>query len=133
MERKRIMIYKGIEYTLTGRDRKNAVICIKLNNRFATEEECRKAIDFFLADKKSESVEEVVEIMKEGKRERVMGKRRYIRHLNKIPYDMTFYIDDINKATCHATGRQINDVHPKSWGDWWNEYVDSNGKLHYGR
>ena len=68
--------------------------------------------------------------------ERENAKRRYIKYLTKMPYDMTFYVDDINgviKENCHATGRQVNTVHPKSLGDWWNEYKDSSGNLHYGR
>lgn len=61
------------------------------------------------------------------------AKRIYVRYLNEMPFDMEFYVDSNKKENCHATGRQINTVHPKSYGDWWNEYADSNGQLHYGR
>jgi hypothetical protein len=61
------------------------------------------------------------------------AKRRYVRYLAEMPFDMEFYVDGIRKENCHATGRQVNTVHPASSGDWWNEYVDSKGELYYGR
>lgn len=45
------------------------------------------------------------------------------RKLNEMPFDKVF--DGVN---CHATGYEVFDN-----GEWWNEYEDSEGGLHYGR
>lgn len=50
------------------------------------------------------------------------------RELFEVPFDKVFDVDG-NQEMCHATGMEIQDSH----GEWWNEYVDSNGDLHYGR
>lgn len=49
------------------------------------------------------------------------------RELEEMPFDKAFDVDG-NSELCHATGMevQIN-------GEWWNEYIDSNGEFHYGR
>lgn len=54
--------------------------------------------------------------------------------LEEMPYDKTFEVEGedgiIRMESCHATGYEVileND------NTWWNEYVDSNGEIHYGR
>lgn len=50
------------------------------------------------------------------------------RKLKRMPYDKRFRIDDGNEKLCHATGYEVlfDD------DEWWNEYEDDEGKLHYG-
>ena len=43
-----------------------------------------------------------------------------------MPFDHAFEVNG-NEELCHATGREMFIS-----GIWWNEYVDSNGNLHYG-
>jgi hypothetical protein len=43
--------------------------------------------------------------------------------LDVMPFDHEF-----NGELCHATGYEVF-LH----GEWWNEYEDSEGELHYGR
>ena len=50
------------------------------------------------------------------------------RELFEVPFDKVFETEN-GTEMCHATGMEIQDEH----GEWWNEYVDSNGDLHYGR
>ncbi len=45
------------------------------------------------------------------------------RKLAEMPFDHEF-----NNELCHATGYEV-----LLDGEWWNEYEDSEGKLHYGR
>lgn len=53
------------------------------------------------------------------------------RTLEHMPFDMMFDIGGGRRELCHATGIEVEfDYLP---GDWWNEYVDSEGGLHYGR
>jgi len=53
-----------------------------------------------------------------------------VMELEEMPYDMTFEVDG-NREQCHATGRAV------AFEDWpdefWLEFVDRNGELHYGR
>ena len=50
------------------------------------------------------------------------------RYLDEIPFDMGFWIDELHYELCHATGYEV-----KLYGEWWNEYIDRDGNLHYGR
>ena len=46
----------------------------------------------------------------------------------EMPYDKMFDVANGGEELCHATGME--------WFDgveWWNEYVDSENELHYGR
>ena len=45
-----------------------------------------------------------------------------------VPFDKRFYLANGRDELCHATGDAV-----KIHGEWWNEYVDSNGDYHYGR
>ena len=45
------------------------------------------------------------------------------RELDRPAMDMRF-----DEELCHSTGYEI-----KEDGEWWNEFVDSEGNLHYGR
>lgn len=51
------------------------------------------------------------------------------RRLDKMPFDHAFWLDDLHEELCHATGYEVFD---EETGEWWNEYVDSCGNLHYG-
>ena len=50
------------------------------------------------------------------------------RELDYMPFDKVFYNEQGQPVDCHATGYEalIN-------GEWWNEYIDSNDNLYYGR
>lgn len=50
------------------------------------------------------------------------------RKLKVMPFDHGFYTKNGNWELCHATGWEETDD-----GEWWNEYVDSDGNFHYGR
>lgn len=50
-----------------------------------------------------------------------------IRKLEKMPFDKVFEVDG-NEELCRSTGYEVF-LH----GEWWNEYEDSEGDLHYGR
>lgn len=52
------------------------------------------------------------------------------RELETMPFDKAFELSDGNYELCHSTGKEV-DVYGD--GEFWNEYVDSNGDLHYGR
>lgn len=49
-----------------------------------------------------------------------------------MTFDKVFYTEN-GRENCHATGYEvcIGDVHNSA--DWWNEYEDSEGNLHYER
>ena len=47
--------------------------------------------------------------------------------LDTMPYDKRFDVDG-NSELCHATGYEVFVD-----GEWWVEYIDSNGVLRYGR
>lgn len=49
------------------------------------------------------------------------------RELNEMPYDKAFDTENGGEL-CHATGYEVLGDD----GIWWSEYVDSDGKLHYG-
>ena len=53
-----------------------------------------------------------------------------MRKLDSMPFDKAFVTENGNEELCHATGYEV-----RFDGDscWWNEYVDSDGKFHYGR
>lgn len=49
-----------------------------------------------------------------------------------MPFDKRF--DTANgDELCHATGYEVCNGNPENPADWWEEYIDSNGELHYGR
>lgn len=50
------------------------------------------------------------------------------RKLNEMAYDKTF-----DGENCHATGYVVCLGNENNPGDWWVEYIDSKGVLHYGR
>lgn len=50
------------------------------------------------------------------------------RELEIMPFDHEF-----NGELCHATGYEVCKGDPKNPADWWNEYEDREGNLHYGR
>jgi len=49
------------------------------------------------------------------------------RRLDRMPYDHGFYVNG-NYELCHATGYEVFID-----GEWWNEYIDSEGNSQYGR
>lgn len=49
------------------------------------------------------------------------------RELDEMPFDKVFPVNG-NEELCHSTGREVFQN-----GEWWNEYEDSEGELHYGR
>ncbi len=49
--------------------------------------------------------------------------------LEEMPYDKAFVVEGGNEQLCHSTGYEVL----LADGDWWNEYVDLNGNLYYGR
>ena len=52
------------------------------------------------------------------------------RTLDKQPFDHVFYIGK-RQELCHSTGDEVRfSTYPD---EWWNEYIDSDGNLHYGR
>lgn len=53
------------------------------------------------------------------------GKRR---ELDSMPCDHGFWLGEDNYQLCHATGYEES-----RGGEWWIEYVDSDGDFHYGR
>lgn len=52
------------------------------------------------------------------------------RKLDEMPFDRSF---DGGFSLCHATGYEVCLGNPDNPADWWNEYEDSEGNLHYGR
>ena len=55
------------------------------------------------------------------------GFVKEVREIEEMPFDKVFSVDG-NEEFCHSTGYEVM-LH----GQWWNEYVDRNGDLHYGR
>lgn len=55
-----------------------------------------------------------------------MEKEFDVRETETMPFDHAFEVNG-NEELCHATGMEMFIS-----GIWWNEYVDSNGDLHYG-
>lgn len=55
------------------------------------------------------------------------------RELKEMPFDKAFIVEGGNEELCHATGIEVCWGDPKNPADWWNEYEDSFGELHYGR
>lgn len=54
------------------------------------------------------------------------------RELEEMPFDKAFDVNG-NEQLCPATGWQVCFGNPSEPADWWNEYEDSEGDLHYGR
>ena len=50
------------------------------------------------------------------------------RELGSMPCDHGFWLGEDNYQLCHATGYEES-----RGGEWWIEYVDSDGGFHYGR
>lgn len=50
------------------------------------------------------------------------------RELDRMPCDHGFWTSEDNYELCHATGYEES-----RGGEWWIEYVDSDGGFHYGR
>lgn len=50
-----------------------------------------------------------------------------LRMLDEMPSDKMFFTDN-GQELCHATGYEA-----LIGGEWWNEYEDTDGELHYGR
>lgn len=50
------------------------------------------------------------------------------RELDRMPCDHGFWTSEDNYELCHATGYEES-----RGGEWWIEYVDSDGDYHYGR
>lgn len=57
-----------------------------------------------------------------------------IRELDYMELDHCFYTAN-GQELCHCTGREVcfDGDDPTKPGNWWVEYEDSNGDLHYGR
>ena len=49
------------------------------------------------------------------------------QELENMPFDKRFDVDG-SEELCHATGYEVFHL-----GEWWNEYIDSNGDFHLGR
>lgn len=49
-----------------------------------------------------------------------------------MPFDKAFSVNG-NEMLCHCTGYEVNWDDPDNPSDWWNEYCDINGNVHYGR
>ena len=54
------------------------------------------------------------------------------RELEEMPFDKVFETENGNEF-CHATGYEVLIQCGACEPDWWNEYEDSQGDLHYGR
>ena len=50
------------------------------------------------------------------------------RELAEMPCDKRF-----GNELCHATGYEVCHGNPQNLADWWNEFEDSDGNIHYGR
>lgn len=50
------------------------------------------------------------------------------RRLEEMPFDKMF-----DGEFCHATGYEVCLGDPDNLADWWEEFEDSEGNLHYGR
>lgn len=56
------------------------------------------------------------------------------RKLNKMPFDRKFggYMG-ADGTWYHATGYEVCFDNPNEPGNWWNEYINDNGDIEYGR
>ena len=54
------------------------------------------------------------------------------RRTETMPFDKAFEVNG-SEQLCHATGWKVCFGNPSDPTDWWNEYEDSEGNLHYGR
>lgn len=59
-----------------------------------------------------------------------MIKHRW--ELDEMPFDKVFHTEN-GRELCHATGYEVTIEYDGGTIDWWYEYEDSNGELHYGR
>ena len=50
------------------------------------------------------------------------------KELISLPFDKRFPVEDGRTELCPSTGYEVFID-----GEWWNEYEDSYGNLHYGR
>lgn len=59
----------------------------------------------------------------------------FTKELREMPFDKSFYLEDGNSELCHATGREVcfDGKDPSDPSNWWVEYEDRYGDLHYGR
>ena len=55
------------------------------------------------------------------------------RELDTMPFDKAFTTENGNEELCHATGYEVCLGNPDDASDWWEEFEDSEGNLHYGR
>ncbi len=53
--------------------------------------------------------------------------------LERIPCDKRFDIGNGHEELCHSTGYEVCMIDANNQKGWWNEYVDRDGELHYGR
>ena len=58
----------------------------------------------------------------------------FVRDLEEMPFDKMFPVNG-SEELCHATGREVcfDEANSQEPGNWWNEYEDSEGEMHYGR
>ena len=54
------------------------------------------------------------------------------RELENMPFDKAFDTENGNES-CHVTGYEVCLGNPDDPSDWWEEFEDCNGNLHYGR
>jgi hypothetical protein len=54
------------------------------------------------------------------------------RELENMPFDKAFDTGN-GEELCHATGYEVCLGDPDDASDWWEEFQDSEGNLHYGR
>lgn len=59
-------------------------------------------------------------------------KNEMRRELDEMPFDKVFSTEN-GEEFCHSTGYEVCNGNPDEPADWWNEYEDSEGDLHYGR
>lgn len=75
----------------------------------------------YACSKETETKEKEIESMKQMNKTNWEVERK---QLEEMPFDKRF-----DGELCHATGYAVKD----EYGDWWNEYVSSEGILCYGR
>lgn len=64
----------------------------------------------------------------------MVGKETERRELETMPFDKAFYrYSDGRRELCHSTGYEVCHGDPSNLADWYDEYEDSDGELHYGR
>ena len=50
-----------------------------------------------------------------------------------MPFDKVFETPEGNEELCHATGYEIClGQDPTDSSNWWNEYIDTQGRIYYG-